>query len=80
VASTLSAWLLEAYTAIGATPFISFKWTSPNLQKCAVSAARCIGAPLHVIKYMSGWAKNNAVKEVKYIDPTIDPTNGVTIR
>jgi hypothetical protein len=37
------------------------------------SDAGCIGAPLHVIKHMGGWAKNNFVIEGKYIDPTITP-------
>jgi hypothetical protein len=37
------------------------------------SAAMCIGAPLPVIKYIGGWAKNNSVTEGKYIDPTMTP-------
>jgi hypothetical protein len=50
-AATLSAWLLKAYTAIIAAPPKGFKWTSHNLRKGAASAARCIGAPLHVVKF-----------------------------
>jgi hypothetical protein len=47
---------------------------SHNLRKEAASAASCIGAPLPVIKYMGGWAKNNSLTEEKYIDPTMTPT------
>jgi hypothetical protein len=37
-------------------------------------ATSCICAPLHVVKYMGGWAKNIAVAEGKYIvDPTMTP-------
>jgi hypothetical protein len=57
-AAILSAWLLDAYTAIGAAPPKGFKWTSHSLRKGAASAASCIGTPLHVVKYKGGWAKN----------------------
>jgi hypothetical protein len=73
-AAPLSAWLLDAYTAIGATLPQGFKWTSHSLRKCAASAASCIGTPLHVVKYMGGWAKNISVAEGKYIDPNMTPT------
>jgi hypothetical protein len=73
-AATLFAWLLDAYTAIGATPSKGFKWTSHNLRKGAAAVARCIGTPLHVVKYMGGWAKNNSVTEGKHIDPTMTPS------
>jgi hypothetical protein len=62
-AAILSARLLEAYTAIGAAPPKGFKCTSHNLRKGADSLASCIGASLHVVKYMGGWAKNNSVTE-----------------
>jgi hypothetical protein len=71
--ANLSAWLLDAYTAIGATPPKGFKWTSHSLRKGAASAASCIGTPLHVVKYMGGWAKNSFVTEGKHIDPTMTP-------
>jgi hypothetical protein len=73
-ASILSAWLFDAYTAIGAAPPKGFKRTSHSLRKGAASGASCIEAPLHVVKYMGGWAKNNSVTEGKYIDPTMTPT------
>jgi hypothetical protein len=72
--ATLSAWLLDIYTAVSATPPNGFKWTSHSLRKGAASVASCIGAPLHVVKYMGGWAKNNSVTEGKYIDPTMTPS------
>jgi hypothetical protein len=74
-AGTLSAWLLETYTAIGATPPKGFKWTSHSLRKGAASVASGIEASLHVVKYMGGWAKNNYVTEGKYIDPTMTPSS-----
>jgi hypothetical protein len=57
--------------AVGATPPDGFKWTSHSLRKGAAFAASCIGAPLHVVKYMGGWAQNISVTEGKYIDPTV---------
>jgi hypothetical protein len=60
--TTLSAWLLEAYTAfVAAPPLRGFKWTSHSFEKGAASGASCIGVPLHVVKYMGGWAENNAL-------------------
>jgi hypothetical protein len=53
-ATTLSAWLLDTYTAIAAAPPKGFKWTSHSLHKGAASAASYIGTPLHVVKYMVG--------------------------
>ena len=73
-AATLSAWLRDACDAVGATPPGGFKWTSHSLRKGAASAASCIGTPLHVVKYMGGWAKNSSVTEGKYIDPTMTPS------
>jgi hypothetical protein len=73
-AATLSAWLLDACDAVGATPPSGLKWTSHSLRKGAASAASCIGAQLHVVKYMGGWAKNSSVTEGKYIDPTMTPS------
>ena len=72
--ATLSASLLDVYAAIGATPPKGFKWTSHSLRKGAASVARCIGTPLHVVKYMGGWAKNSSVTEGKYIDLTMTPS------
>lgn len=71
---TLSEWLQTAYTAVGASPPPGFKWTSHSLRKGAASAASCIGAPMPVIKFMGGWAKNSSVTEGKYIEPTMRPT------
>jgi hypothetical protein len=73
-ASTVSAWLALALQAINTSAPAGFKWTSHNLRKGAASAASCIGAPLPVIKYMGGWAKNISVTEGRYIDPTMTPT------
>jgi hypothetical protein len=73
-APTLSASLLDAYTAIGAARPRGFKWTSHSLRKCAASVASCIATPLHVVKYMGGWTTNSLVTEGKYIDPTMTPT------
>jgi hypothetical protein len=72
-AATISSWLALALalSAINTTAPTGFKWTSHNLRKGAASAARCIGAPLPVIKSMGGWAKNSSVTEGKYIDPTM---------
>jgi hypothetical protein len=72
--ATLSAWLLDAYNAIGAAPPKGIKSTSHSLRKGAASVASCIGPPLHVVKYMGGWAKNISVTKGKYIDPTMTPT------
>jgi hypothetical protein len=33
-----------------------------------------MGAPLPVVKYMGGLAKNGSVTEGKYIDPTMIPS------
>jgi hypothetical protein len=73
-ASTISAWLSLALLAVTTSARAEFKWTSHSLRKGAASAASCIGAPLPVIKYMDGWAKNSSVTEGKYIDPTMTPT------
>jgi hypothetical protein len=73
-ASTISAWLALALFAVSASAPTGFKWTSHSLRKGAASAASCIGAPLPVIKYMGGLAKNNYVTKGKYIDPTMTPT------
>jgi hypothetical protein len=59
---------------INTTAPAGFKWTSLIFRKGADSAASCIGAPLPVIKYMGGWAKNSSVTEGKYIDPTMTPS------
>jgi hypothetical protein len=69
VAATLYAWLLDPYTAIGAAPPKGFK--SHSLRKGASSVASCIGTPLHVVKYMGGWANNSSVIKGKCIDPTM---------
>jgi hypothetical protein len=45
-------------------------------QRCRLCCYSCIGAPLHVVKYMGGWAKNTSVREGKYIDPTMSPSSG----
>jgi hypothetical protein len=74
VVATLHVWLDQAYMSLGAPPPAGFKWTSPILRKGATSASRCIGAPLPVVKYMGGWAKNNSVTEGRYIDPTMTPS------
>jgi hypothetical protein len=74
-ASTISAWLSQALRTVNTAAPAGFKWTSHNLRKGAASAASCIGAPLPVIKYMGGWAKNTSVTEGKYIDPTMTPTH-----
>jgi hypothetical protein len=73
-AATLSAWLALALRTVNTSSPSGFKWTPHSLRKGAASAASCIDAPLHVIKYMGGWAKNNSVTEGKYIDPTMTPT------
>jgi hypothetical protein len=79
-AATLSAWLLDAYTAVGATPPSGFKWTSHSLRKGAASAASCIGAPLHFVKYMGGWASNSFCHRRKIHRPHHDPiSNGVAV-
>jgi hypothetical protein len=74
-ASTISTWLALALLTINTSAPAGFKWTSHSLRKGAASAASCIGAPLPVIKYMDGWAKNSSVTEGKYIDPTMTPTH-----
>jgi hypothetical protein len=74
-AATLSSWLALARREINTTAPTGFKWTSHSLRKVAASAASCIGAPLPVIKYMGGWAKNSSVTEGKYIDPTMTPSH-----
>jgi hypothetical protein len=73
-ASTLSAWLALALHMLNTAAPSGFKWTSHSLRKGAASGASCIGAPLPLIKYMGGWAKNSSVTEGKYIDPTMTPT------
>jgi hypothetical protein len=73
-ASTISAWLALALLTVNTSAPAGFKWTSHSLRKGDASAASCIGAPLLVIKYMGGWAKNSSVTEGKYIDPTMTPT------
>ena len=73
-ASTISTWLSLALLAVNSSAPAGFKWTSHSLRKGAASAASCIGAPLPVIKFMGGWAKNSSVTEGKYIDPTMIPT------
>jgi hypothetical protein len=73
-ASTISAWLALALLTVSSSAPAGFKWTSHSLRKGAASAANYIGAPLPVIKYMGGWAKNSYVTEGKYIDPTMTPT------
>jgi hypothetical protein len=74
-ASTVSAWLSLALLTVNTSAPAGFKWTSHSLRKGAASAASCTGAPLPVIKYMGGWAKNSSVTEGKYIDPTMTPTS-----
>jgi hypothetical protein len=74
-ASTISVWLALALLTVSASAPTGFKWTSHSLRKGAASAASSIGAPLPVIKYMGGWAKNSSVTEGKYIDPTMTPTH-----
>jgi len=73
-AATISAWLTLALRTVNSAAPAGFKWTSHSLRKGAASAASCIGAPLPVIKFMGGWAKNSSVTEGKYIDPTMTPT------
>jgi hypothetical protein len=73
-ASTLSALLALALRIINTAAPSGFKWTSHNLRKGAASVASCIGAPLLLIKYMGGWAKNSSVTDGKYIGPTMTPT------
>jgi hypothetical protein len=73
-ASTISAWLALTLLTVDTSAPAGFKWISHSLRKGDASAANCIGAPLPVIKYMGGWAKNNSVTEGKYIDPTMTPT------
>jgi hypothetical protein len=73
-ASTIPAWLSHSLRTVNTFAPTGFKWTSHSLRKGAASAARCIGAPLPVIKYMGGWAKSSSVTEGKYIDPTMTPT------
>jgi hypothetical protein len=75
-ASTFSAWLALALLKVNTAAPAGFKWTSHSLRKGHASAASCIGAPLPVIKYMGGWAKNSSVTEGKYIVPTMTPTPG----
>jgi hypothetical protein len=74
-ASTISAWLSLALLTVNSSAPAGFKWTSHSLRKGAASAASCIGAPLPVIKFMGGWAKNSFVTEGKYIDPTMARTH-----
>jgi hypothetical protein len=74
-AAILFAWLALALRTVNTSAPSGFKWTSHSLRKGAASAACCIGAPLPVIKYMGGWAKNSSVTEGKYIDPTMTPTH-----
>jgi hypothetical protein len=74
-AATLSAWLALALRTVNTSAPSGFKWTSHRLRKGAASAASCIGAPLPVIKYMGGWARNRFVPEGKFIDPTMTPTH-----
>jgi hypothetical protein len=74
-ASTISACLALSLLTVSTAAPPGFKWTSHCLRKGAASAARCIGAPLPVIKYMGGWAKNSSVTEGKYIDPNMTPTH-----
>jgi hypothetical protein len=71
--ATVSAWLALALLTVNTSAPAGFKWTSHSLRKGAASAAICIGAPLPVIKYMGGWAKNSSVTEGKYIEPTMTP-------
>jgi hypothetical protein len=73
-ASYVSAWLSFAIRTVNTSAPAGFKWTSHSLRKGVASAASCIGAPLPVIKYMAGWAKNSSVTEGKYIDPTMTLT------
>jgi hypothetical protein len=73
-APTISAWLALSLLTVTTPAPPGFKWTSHSLRKGAASAASCIGAPLPVIKYVGGWAKNGSVTEGKYIDPTMSPT------
>jgi hypothetical protein len=73
-ASTIYAWLALALLTVKSSAPAGFKCTSHSLRKGAASAAICIGAPLPVIKFMGGWAKNSSVTEGKYIDPTMTPT------
>jgi hypothetical protein len=74
-ASTISTWLALALLTIHTSAPAGFKWTSHNLRKGAAPVSSCIGAPLPVIKYMGGWAKNISAIEDKYIDPTMTPTH-----
>jgi hypothetical protein len=60
-ASTISVWLALSLRTVNTSAPSGFKRTSHILWKGAASAASCIGAPLPVIKYMGGWAKNNSV-------------------
>jgi hypothetical protein len=73
--STISAWLSLSLCTVQTSAPSGFNWTSHSLRKGAASAASCIGAPLPVIKYMGGWAKNSSVTAGKYIDPTMTPTS-----
>jgi hypothetical protein len=59
--STISAWLSLSLRTVQTSAPSGFKWTSHSLRKGAASAASYIGAPLPVIKYMGGWAKNSSV-------------------
>jgi hypothetical protein len=74
-ASTISAWLSLSLRTVNTSAPSGFKWTSHILRNGDASAANCIGAPLPVIKYMGGWAKNNSVTEGNYIDPIMTPTH-----
>jgi hypothetical protein len=73
-ASTISARLSLSLRTVNMSAPAGFKWTSHSLRKGAASAASYIGAPLPVIKYMGGWAKNSSVTEGRYTDLTMTPT------
>jgi hypothetical protein len=73
-AGTITEWIREACSAIGASTPPQFNWTSHSLRKGAASAAACLGAPLTKIRYMGGWSKTNDAVTGKYIDPTISET------
>jgi hypothetical protein len=73
-APSTSAWLALALLTVSTSAPAGFIWTSHSLRKGVASAASRIGAPLPVIKYMGGWAKNSSVTEGKYIDPTMTQT------
>jgi hypothetical protein len=71
---TITEWIREACSAIGASLRMQFKWTSHSLRKHAASATACIGAPLTKIRYTGGWSKTSDVVIGKYIDPTMSVT------